>query len=80
MRIRSLALGSLACLVGGAGLWFTTLDAETRGVILAHPTNRDVLMWSQSQREAAFRALDRLPILAKAARISPSPTPLALPR
>ena len=79
MRIRTLALASISCLVVGGGLWFTTLDAETRGVILAHPTNRDVLMWSQSQREAAFRALDRLPILAKASRNSASPTPLALP-
>lgn len=79
MRIRTLALASLTCLLGGGALWYSTLDAETRGIIRAHPTDRDVLSWSQSQREAAFRALDRLPILAKAARITPSPTPLALP-
>ena len=79
MRIRTLALASAACLLVGGGLWYSTLDAETRGIIRAHPIDRDVLSWSQSQREAAFRALDRLPILAKAARISPSPTPLALP-
>ena len=55
------------------------MDPETRGLLAEFPTDRDVLSWSQSQREAAFRALDRLPILAKASRISASPTPRALP-
>jgi len=79
MRLRTLALASAGCLLTGGALWYSTLDAETRGVLRAFPTDRDVLSWSQSQREAAFRALDRLPILAEAARITPSPTPLALP-
>ena len=79
MRIRTLAIASLACLTVGGGLWWNALDPETRGLLAAFPTDRDVLSWSQSQREAAFRALDRLPILAKASRISASPTPLALP-
>ena len=79
MRIRTLALASAGFLLTGGALWYSTLDAETRGVLRAFPTDRDVLSWSQSQREAAFRALDRLPILAEAARITPSPTPLALP-
>lgn len=79
MRLRTLALASAGCLLVGGGLWYSTLDAETRGLLAVFPTDRDVLSWSQSQREAAFRALDRLPILAKASRISPSPTPLALP-
>ena len=79
MRIRTLAIASLVCLTVGGGLWWNALDDETRGLLAAFPTDRDVLSWSQSQREAAFRALDRLPILAKASRISASPTPLALP-
>ena len=79
MRIRTLALASAGFLLTGGALWYSTLDAETRGVLRAFPTDRDVLSWSQSQREAAFRALDRLPVLAEAARITPSPTPLALP-
>lgn len=79
MRIRTLALAAVGALVLGGGLWFATLDKETRGVLAALPTDRDVLSWKQSQRDAAFRALDRLPVLARAARITPSPTPLALP-
>ncbi|HEY8049487.1 MAG TPA: serine hydrolase domain-containing protein, partial [Ramlibacter sp.] len=62
--------------------WFS-LDKETRGLLATLPTNRDVLFWSQPQRDAAFRALDRLPILAKAHAVpaggSPSPLPVGAP-
>lgn len=79
MRIRTLALAATACLTLGGGLLVASLDKETRGLLLTLPTDRDVLMWSSNQRDAAFRALDRLPVLAKASRVSPSPTPRALP-
>ncbi len=79
MRIRTLAIAAVSCIVLGGGLLFASLDKETRGLLAAFPTDRDVLSWNLSQRDAAFRALDRLPILAKAARIAPSPTPSALP-
>ncbi|NDE00653.1 MAG: class C beta-lactamase-related serine hydrolase, partial [Gammaproteobacteria bacterium] len=72
-----LALLGVAVLAGG--LWFTSLDKETRGLLAALPTDRDVLSWKQDQREAAFRAMDRLPLLAKASTISASPKPLPLP-
>jgi CubicO group peptidase (beta-lactamase class C family) len=61
------------------GVWYAQLDAETRGILAHLPTNADVLGWSQPQRDAAFRAMDRLPVLAEAASIAPSTTPLALP-
>ncbi|MGZ8258943.1 MAG: serine hydrolase domain-containing protein [Caldimonas sp.] len=65
MKVRKFAIGLLVALaVAGIAGWFS-LDAETRGFVAALPTNRDVLFWSQSQRDAAFRALDRLPVLAK---------------
>ena len=38
---------------------------ETRGLLATFPTNRDLLFWSVPQRDAAFRALDRLSVLAK---------------
>ena len=79
MRIRTLALAATACLTLGGGLLVASLDKETRGLLLTLPTDRDVLMWSSDQRDAAFRALDRLPVLARASRVSPSPTPRALP-
>ena len=79
MRLRTLVLGALSALIIAGGLWFASLDKETRGLLTALPTNRDVLSWKQTQREAAFRAMDRIPLLAKAATVTPSPTPLALP-
>jgi CubicO group peptidase (beta-lactamase class C family) len=63
----------------GGGLWFSSLDRETRGLLATFPTNGDVLSWRLNQRDAAFRAMDRLPLLARSSQISASPEPLPLP-
>ena len=74
-----IALGTLAALVvAGTAGWFS-LDKETRGLLKTVPTNRDLLFWSVPQRDAAFRALDRIPLLAKWRVVQPSSTPRALP-
>ena len=67
-----------ALVVTGAAAWFS-LDKETRGLLATLPTNRDVLFWSQPQRDAAFRALDRLPVLAKSRAVPAGGTPMPLP-
>jgi len=79
MKVKKIALGLFAALaaVGLAG-WFS-LDKETRGLLATLPTNRDVLFWSQPQRDAAFRALDRVPILAKSRPVPAGSTPMQLP-
>ncbi|MBS0481506.1 MAG: serine hydrolase [Proteobacteria bacterium] len=79
MRKRTVVFTALAAIILAGGGWYASLDKETRGLIAEMPTNADVLSWSQSQRDAAFRALDRLPILAKAREIAPAATPLQLP-
>lgn len=79
MRAKTIFGGMLILLVIGAGGWYASLDKETRGLLAALPTDSEVLSWSQRTRDAAFRAMDRMPILAKAAVITPSPTPLELP-
>jgi CubicO group peptidase (beta-lactamase class C family) len=79
MRKRTIALGVTGAALIAGGIWFGSLDKETRGFLAAFPTNADVLTWSQTQRDAAFRALDRLPFLARANTIAASPAPLALP-
>ena len=79
MKLRKIALWSLAVLaVAGVAAWFS-LDKETRDLLATVPTNRDLLFWSQPQRDAAFRALDRLPILAKARVVPAGGQPSALP-
>ena len=78
MKAIKVVLGLLGALVAVGVAGWSTLDRETRGFLAALPTDRDVLFWSQAQRDAAFRALDRLPVLAKS-RVVPAggmPTPL----
>jgi CubicO group peptidase (beta-lactamase class C family) len=79
MRKWTIAIGAFATALLAGGLWFASLDPETRGILRHLPTNADVLGWSLDQRDAAFRAMDRLPLLAEAASIAPSAAPLALP-
>lgn len=83
LAVKKWVLGTLVVVAAaGVGGWFS-LDKETRGLLATVPTNRDLLFWTQSQRDAAFRALDRLPVLAKVnvvpASASPSPLPLGAP-
>jgi CubicO group peptidase (beta-lactamase class C family) len=79
MKTRRLALALPAVLIVAASAGWFSLDRETRGLLATLPTNRDVLFWSQPQRDAAFRALDRLPVLAKARVVPAGPAALPLP-
>jgi CubicO group peptidase (beta-lactamase class C family) len=77
--IARLALGALAVLAAaGTAGWFS-LDKETRGLLATLPTNRDLLFWSTPQRDAAFRALDRIELLARWSVVPASATPRPLP-
>jgi CubicO group peptidase (beta-lactamase class C family) len=77
--LQKLALGTLvAVAAAGTAGWFS-LDKETRGLLKTVPTNRDLLFWSDAQRDAAFRALDRISLLAKWNTAQPAATARALP-
>jgi hypothetical protein len=76
---KKIILGILALLVlAGVAGWFS-LDKETRGLIATFPTNRDLLFWNEAQRDAAFRAMDRIPLLAKWHTALPGPVPRPCP-
>jgi len=79
MKLRKIAAGLLTGLVVVGTAGWLGLDKETRGLLATFPTNRDILFWSQPQRDAAFRALDRLPVLAKARVVPAGGAPLPLP-
>ena len=79
MKPRKIAFGLLAALAVAGGIGWFSLDKETRGLLAMLPTNRDLLFWSQPQRDAAFRALDRLPVLARSRVVQPGGAPRPLP-
>ena len=79
MKFKKFLLGSALVLgIAGVGGWLS-LDKETRGLLATVPTNRDLLFWTEPQRDAAFRALDRLPLLAKSHVVPAGGTPSPLP-
>ena len=64
MKLKKIALWALAALVVVGGAGWLSLDNDMRALLKTMPTNRDLLFWTQPQRDAGFRALDRLTILA----------------
>jgi len=70
--------GLLVLLAAGVAGWFS-LSREQRDIIATMPTNADILFWNVEQRDAAFRALDALPLLAKARVIEAGETVRPLP-
>lgn len=79
LKLKTWVLGIGVILgLAAVGGWYS-LDKETRGLLATVPTNRDLLFWTQPQRDAAFRALDRIPLLARANVVSASGTASLLP-
>jgi CubicO group peptidase (beta-lactamase class C family) len=73
-------IGLLVIIVAALGIGWFSLDKETRNLAANMPTNRDVLFWSIPQRDAAFRAMDRMPILAKSNIVEAGDTVFPLPK
>ena len=79
MKILKAALAVLLVLVVAAVAGWFNLDKETRALLATFPTNTDLLFWDRKQRDAAFRALDRLPVLARSRPIPAGDAPRPLP-
>ncbi len=73
-------LGILLVLAIVLGLGWLTLSKEQRNLVASLPTNADVLFWSIPQRDAGFRALDQIPILAKSRVIKAGGKVFPLPK
>ncbi len=59
-------LGILLVLVAAAGGFWVSADKDMKALLSNLPTDANVLFWSIPQRDAAFRAMDRIPALANA--------------
>lgn len=69
----------LLLLAAALGLTYFSADKDMRALMANLPTDRDVLFWSIPQRDAAFRKLDAVPLLARANTISAGDTQRPLP-
>lgn len=59
-------LGILLLVGFAAGGFWLTADKDMKRLVSNLPTDDNVLFWSIPQRDAAFRTMDRIPVLAKA--------------
>jgi CubicO group peptidase (beta-lactamase class C family) len=63
--VKKWILGIMLVIAVALGVGWFSLDKDTRNLAANLPTNSDVLFWTIPQRDAAFRALDAIPALAK---------------
>ena len=73
-------IGILVVLVVAGGIFWATADKDMRMLIFNMPTDRDVLFWLIPQRDAAFRAMDRVPLIIKSRIISTGKDVYPLPK
>ncbi|MGL5840020.1 MAG: serine hydrolase domain-containing protein [Sphingorhabdus sp.] len=73
-------IGLLIIIAAIAGIAWFGMDKDMRKLAANLPTDRNVLFWSIPQRDAAFRTMDRLPLLAKANIIEAGDAVYPLPK
>lgn len=78
--MRKWIIGILIVLAAAVGIFWATADKDIRGLVFNMPTNRDVLFWSIPQRDATFRAMDRIPLISKSRIISAGKDVYPLPK
>ena len=71
--------GALLFVAAAAGGFWVSADKDIKALISHLPTDSNVLFWSVEQRDAGFRTMDRIPILAKANVIAKGDTVYPLP-
>jgi len=59
-------IGTLLVIAAALGIAWTAADNDMKALLLSLPTDANVLFWTIPQRDAAFRTMDRISILAKA--------------
>ncbi len=64
--MRKWIIGILLLVAAVLGVGWFSADKDMRALVSNLPTDSNVLFWSIPQRDAAFRTMDRIPVLAKA--------------
>jgi len=72
--------GFLLVIALAAGGFWVSADKDMKALLSSLPTDANVLFWSVEQRDAAFRTMDRIPILAKANVIAKGDEVYPLPK
>jgi len=62
-----------------AGIGWSAVGPDWRALIADVPQNTDLLFWEQSQREVAFKMMDKVPWMVKSTSIEPSVSVRELP-
>ena len=73
-------VGILVVVMTGLGFAYFTADKGMRNLLANLPTDRNVLFWTVPQRDAAFRSLDAVAVLAEANVIEAGGTAFPMPR
>ncbi|MDE0952331.1 MAG: serine hydrolase [Halioglobus sp.] len=72
-------VGIVVVVTTGLGFAYFSAEKDMRNILANLPTDRDVLFWTVPQRDAAFRGLDWIPLLAQANVIASAGTVFPLP-
>ena len=72
-------VGIVVVVTTGLGFAYFSAEKDMRNILANLPTDRDVLFWTVPQRDAAFRGLDWMPLLAQANVIASAGTVFPLP-
>jgi CubicO group peptidase (beta-lactamase class C family) len=78
--VKKWILGIILVIAVALGIGWFSMDKDTRNLAANLPTNSDVLFWTIPQRDAAFRALDAIPALAKSNVIEAGENVYPLPK
>ena len=73
-------VGILVISMAGLGAAYFSADRDMRNLLVNLPTDRNVLFWTVPQRDAAFRAIDSIAVLAKANIIEAGGTAFPIPK
>lgn len=85
-KTKNFGIGLVVFAIAASAAWWA-MGPNWRSLLLHLPTDRNILFWSQSQREISFRMTDKLSFLAKSNKIEmgekvrdlPEGAPLDLP-